>query len=471
MSLTRQIAHNTIIQIIGRLISVALGIVVLALMTRNLGPLGFGYLTTILAFLQFFGILADLGLNLTTLQLISEPGANQTKILNNLVSFRTITAIIFLALAPITALFFPYPAIVKWGIALTTLSFFFTVMQQIFVGLFQKELQTIKTVAADLAGRTASLVVMLLTLWLSWNLWGALVAIILSNLINLLVLLWGAKNFVKIKWEVDWSVWQKIFSRSWPLGLTIIFNLIYFKADTIILSLFHSPTAVGLYGAPYKILEVLIQFPYLFLGLILPLLTTAWLENNKERFTKLFQGAFDFLIILALPLIFGTWVLAKPIILLIAGEPFLISAAILKILIVATSIIFISSLYGYVIVAVNGQKAMIKFYLLNALWALVAYFIFIPLYSYWGAAYLTVVVELIIALAAAYTAKRLAGLITNWQILLPTLLACLVMTGVLLMLANFNLFFSLAAGIFIYFVALYALGGVKKEIIIFKHHA
>ena len=71
MSLTRRVAHNTIIQTIGKAISTMLGILVVALMTRYLGQRGFGQYSTIIAFLQIFGILVDFGLTLITVQMIS----------------------------------------------------------------------------------------------------------------------------------------------------------------------------------------------------------------------------------------------------------------------------------------------------------------------------------------------------------------------------------------------------------------
>ncbi|MBI4812347.1 oligosaccharide flippase family protein [Candidatus Falkowbacteria bacterium] len=64
MTLSARIAYNTIIQIAGKIISTALGLIAVAIMTRHLGTLGFGQYTTIITFLSFFGIIADLGLTL-----------------------------------------------------------------------------------------------------------------------------------------------------------------------------------------------------------------------------------------------------------------------------------------------------------------------------------------------------------------------------------------------------------------------
>ena len=62
MSLTRQIAHNTIAQMIGKLIPLSWACC-LGLMTRYLRTEQFGWYTTAISFLQFLGILIDLALS------------------------------------------------------------------------------------------------------------------------------------------------------------------------------------------------------------------------------------------------------------------------------------------------------------------------------------------------------------------------------------------------------------------------
>ena len=70
MSLSRQIAHNTILQSVGKIIATILGVIAFSLMTRYLDTAGFGAYTTIASFLQFFGIMA--GIALMVLLLIFE---------------------------------------------------------------------------------------------------------------------------------------------------------------------------------------------------------------------------------------------------------------------------------------------------------------------------------------------------------------------------------------------------------------
>ncbi len=88
---------------------------------------------------------------------------------------------------------------------------------------------------------------------------------------------------------------------------------------------------------------------------------------------------------------------AKGIINFIAGPEYPVSISILRILIWPTALIFFSALFNYGIIAIEEQKRTIKYFLATALIALTGYLIFIPRFSYYGAAYMTLVAEFLMA--------------------------------------------------------------------------
>ena len=71
-----------------------------------------------------------------------------------------------------------------------------------------------------------------------------------------------------------------------------------------------------------------------------------------------------------------------------------------------TAIIFLGTLFGYAVVAVNKQKAMIWGYLAGAAVGLAVYFALIPRYSYFGAAIGTVMTEIVVAAFAFVLVHR-----------------------------------------------------------------
>ncbi|MCD4706078.1 flippase [bacterium] len=465
MQLTQKIAYNTIIQTVGKFISVFLGVIAFGMMTRYLGDEGFGQYTIVVAFLQFFAILADMGLMLITVQMISLPNADEKKILNNIFTLRFFTSIIFFSIAPIVSFFFPYPIIVKIAIVIFTASFFFLSLIQVLTGLFQKKLKIIKVTTADILGKATIILFIALAAYFDLGLLGIISAGVIGSIFNFSYLFYSTRKIIKIHWAFDFDIWKETLRKSWPIALSIAFNLVYLKADTIILSLHHSQSDVGLYGASFRFLEILIMIPTMFMGLILPLLSNYWHGKNFAEFKKIFKTAFDIMIITAIPMAVGTIFLAKPIIVLVAGNDFAPAAPILKIIIFASAIVFIGTLYGHTIVAIEKQKKMIWAYAVTATISLTIYLIVIPKYSYYGAAWATVFAESLIAIICAWMVIKTTKIFPNFFIILKVSIASGIMAGVLYFIKEQNLFISLTTSIAVYFFALYILRGLPKNLI------
>lgn len=462
MSLARKIARNTLWQIIGKVIATIVGLATIALMTRYLGQKGFGYYTTIISYLQFFGVLIDFGLQMTTAQLLSKPGADESKIFGNLIAVRLISAVLFLGTGTLLVFILPYPPIVKIGVAIASASFFFISLQSVLVGLYQKHMAMAEVAIAEVWGRLALFLGIWLSVYYNLGFYPVIIAVAIGSFVNFAFLFFKSKKYLAYRPRLDKLVLKDIWDTSWPLAITISLTLVYFRADTIILSFVRPAEEVGIYGAAYKVLEILIQFPYLFLGLTLPLMAQFY-PTSRELFNKILQKSFDFMAILAVPMVFATWLLAEKIMVFVAGADFAVAGGPLRILIVATAMIYFGALFGYAIVATGFQKKMIGFYIFDAIFSLTAYLIFIPLYSYWAGATLTLITEAIIAFSAWHILKKYTGSKIKLGIFGKTILSSFVMCAVLWPLLNQSILTLIIIGLVVYFLVLYLLKGYDRK--------
>lgn len=468
MSLAKKIAHNTIIQIAGKVVSTIIGLLALAFITRYLGRTGFGEYTTVLTFLTFFAVIADFGLTLVTVQMISVRGADENKLLNNIFGLRLVSIIAILLLAPLAVSLFPYSAAVKAGVLIALASFIFPALNQVIIGLFQKRLSMGRDVLAEVISRVVLIAGVILAENLGAGLNGILWACVASAAASFIGHYWLAFKFSFIKPEFDWTVWKHIFSKSWPLAITIVLNLIYLRADTLFLSLFRGVDEVGLYGATYKIIDVLTTIPFMFAGLILPILTSAWSDNAHDYFKKVLQKSFDFMALVAIPLIVGAQFLGQPLMTAIAGKEFVASGPILQILIFAVAAIFLGTMFSHAIIALDKQKKMIGYYVFTSVTAVAAYLIFIPQYSYFGAAAVTIYSEVLIAVFSAVCVFKYSGFRPKLILSLKSLASAAIMGLGLYWLEPLSrtsiggLVIALVAASLIYFLSLCLMGGIKR---------
>jgi O-antigen/teichoic acid export membrane protein len=459
----RALAINAFIQISGKLLATVFGLLTVVVLTRYLGVEGYGDFTIILGFLSVFAVLVDFGLTLTTVQMISEKGADEDALIGNLLSLRILSAIVFLALAPIVAFAFPYDAVVRIGIAVGAFSYLFGTTATLLVGVFQKRLVIQKAVYAELANRILVLVGALLAPALGLGLITIVGILLIGNAVQLIITLWLASHFVRLRLRAQFAIWREIISRSWPIGLSIFFNLIYLRGDILFLSVYRSSEEIGLYGAAYKVIDVITMIPVTFIGLLLPVLVALWSAKHTKKFRQSMQETFDLFSILSIPIAFGCVFVSVPLIILIAGAEFAGAGPALAVLGPAASIVFFGALFGHAVVAIEKQKPMIFGYLFVAIITVVGYMVFIPIYGIMAAAWMTLIAELLIAIITAMTVMVVSSFRPKIGMLSRAVFASIVMYLVLMILPEMHVLFLIATGGGVYTITLTAIGGPKPR--------
>jgi O-antigen/teichoic acid export membrane protein len=468
MTIIRKIAYNTIFAAGARIIAVALSLVSLGFITRYLGKEGFGNYSLILAFLFIFNILADLGLYSLMTREISRPGADERKIASNIFTIRIFALLLFLGLAIVLIWFFPYTSQVKLGVVIGSVGYLFLSASQVLMGIFQKYLRIDKAGLADIISRLIQLVLVIIFIHFNLGFFSILTALIISC-IGGFILNWAfARKHIPVTLAFDFDLWKKLIKIAIPIAASIVLTLIYFKFDTIFLSLgfinrssANPVVDVGIYNVAYRILEGLIFFPSMFVGLIMPLLS-KFAFSNPDEFRNTFQKTLDILIIFIIPLVAGLLILSLPLVILIGGEQFEASAPVLRLLSFAIGLIFLGNLFGHSIIALNKQKSGAWIYFSGMIFNIITNLIFIPRYSYLGAASTTVATELLVTILMIYLIYKTINYFPRFNIIKP-LIAVMFMVGFLYLFRGWNLFLLIGGGIIIYFVVLYLIKGIRKE--------
>lgn len=459
--LVSKIAYNIIISTGARILGTVIALVNIGFITRYLGKDLFGEYVTILAFVYTFSVMADLGLYSLLVRDISRPGADERKIVGNIFTLRLVSLVIAFGVILGVGLLFPYSQQVKSGIIIGAFSFFFLSGSQALVGIFQKYLQIKWVALAEILGRTANLGLVILFVYLGYGFLWIIAALTLGSLVNFLTTFFCARKFVPISLRFDFVFWKKILKEAWPIAASIILTLMYFKLDTIILSIMKPAGHVGIYGVAYKVLESIIFFPAMLVGLIMPLLS-QYAVSDKLKFKFIFQKTFDILLLIAIPIIAGIVFLASPIVFLIGGPEFKESAVVLQILAFAIGVIFLGSLFGNSIIALGRQGAAAWIYGAGAVGDIALNIIFIPKHSYIGAAMTTIFTEILVTILMAILIYKTVNFFPKMTVVFKAFLGAIVMYLILRLFAGFNLFFMVGLGMIVYFTVIYALGAVKR---------
>jgi len=418
MSLTRKVAYNTIIQIVGKVITTVISLFLVAALTRYLGVAGYGEYTTIFAYLAFFGVLADFGFFWILVREIANPKADINYVASNILTLRTVLGLAVYVVAYFVSFLIPQYAAIRVGIGIAAFSTLFLALNSTYVGIFQNKLRMDKAAITDVLGR---IVILSLTLYLI-NIGSGLNLILwafaVGNIVNLTASAWLARSYVKIRPAFDLTYWKAVFLQTLPMAVVLVLGLIYFRIDTFMLSLMKSSVDVGIYGPPYKVLEMILLLPTMFMGNIFPIIT-RYIHTNDEKIHVVLQKSFDFLLILAVPVTIITIYIANPIIRIVAGGDFVVASTItpifgvaatsvlaLQILIVAAAFSYISIIFNYLVISLGKQSKLIWPNVIFVLFNVLANFLIIPHYSYIGAALTTVLTEFLVLFFTWLIAKQ-----------------------------------------------------------------
>lgn len=460
--LARKIAFNTAVSASSRILGVVLALMTIGLLTRYFSREQWGDYSIMLTFGGVFGVVAEFGLYQFLVREISRPGADERKIAGNVFSLRMVFGLFVFALAPVLSWLLPYSGQARLGIALGMVGFWLLASAQVLMGVFQKYLRLDKVALAELAGRVVQLA---LIFWLIREGAGFLTivgAFVASCLVNFLMIGFFVQKHVEIVFRFDLLFWKEALRASYPIALSGILTMIYFSSDSLMLSILKPSSDVGIYRLPYKILESLIFFPSMFVGLVMPLLSSSAF-SDPGRFKNIFQRSNDILLIFGLPLIFGTFVLSPQIIGLLGGGNYPESIGVLNILIVAVGIIFLGTLYSFGLISLERQKDLIWISGVGAAVNLVLNLVLIPKFSYYAAAAVTLLTELLVAVLMVFCVYRAIKFFPSFRIFLKCLGAGLLMMAALWGFREYNLFVLLVLGCSVYFGFLYLFKGISPQ--------
>ncbi len=409
MTTIKKIFFNTSSQFAGKLITSGVTLLITFLIARQLGPLGFGDLTKILAFVAPFYMVVDFGFNAIAVKRIGEETGESTKLFNNLLSLRLVFSAILIVALLVIVLILPYAAasdtgfspLVKWGIIIYALTIFSQAALLSANAIFQIKLRYDQSVLVLAAGYLATLAFILLTIIFSWGFLAFVISYVAGGVVIILSSLLLVKKYLAtIRWEFNFPLWKNLIIQTLPLAITLIFNVVYFRADIFLLSLMRPSQEVGFYGLAYKFFEVILVAPTFFMNAVYPFLI-VYFKENLTKFQKAIWQALLFLFLSAVIISVITFIFAPWIILIIGGANFDQSVFALRILVLSVPFFYASSLFMWVLITTGQQKKLAVFYGVGAISNIVLNLILIPRYGFLAAAVTTGLTEAFVLILTA----------------------------------------------------------------------
>lgn len=385
----RLIFTNTFYQGLARLVTSFVGFLITLIIAREFGVLGYGDFTKVTAFVSVFYLFVDFGLNAVFLK-------DNARGFKDVFSVRLIFAFILFLICNLSVLFLPYNGEPDKGFSLTLkiaifiYSFSFFAQSVLYSAgyYFQKKLNYFHYLLGVVGGALANLILVFTFTFLNFSLFYVFIAFLFGGIISSLIFFLFIKE-EKLKIVLNIKAYKQEIFAALPLGLMLVFNFIYFRVDTVLLSVLSDSNAVGVYGLAYKFFDFLIAIPLFLSNSIYPHLLAY--SNNKLMFMN-FVKKYTFVFLLSSILLIIPFWFASPLFSLIKPE-FLESSLPFKVLLLSLPLFFLSSFLQWVLIALEKQRYLLYVYGLSLIVNIVLNIIYIPVFSYMGSAIITVLSE------------------------------------------------------------------------------
>lgn len=243
----------------------------------------------------------------------------------------------------------------------------------------------------------------------------------------------------------------------------------YVSLDKIMLGFISGDTAVGLYTAANKMVKLVLSL-VTSLGLVLLPRMSYYIENDEEiQVKRLIRKSLDFTFMIAVPSFIGIIMLAKPIILLFAGEEYLNAIPTIRIISPIILAIGLSNLIGIQVLVSYGKERITFFStLIGAVVNFTLNLLLIPLLQHNGAAIATLVAEIsVVIFQLLYSYEYIKGNV-SWKSIASYffggILIIFITTTINYLTSNLIIFsiVSIALSVISYFSFLYF---IKNEMI------
>lgn len=412
MNLSLVVAKNTFVQIVAKSITLVFGIVTTAFLTNYLGAAGFGDYIFALSFVAIFSSIADWGTMLITVREAVRREKIQGQIFGNVLILRLGLSLVAMVCAWLAISFFPLTSpdsgsLRRAVILSSTLIAIFALKASIGV-IFQTKLRMERLAVVDLIAGSLTLALSLLIIKIRGDLLLLIGVIILANIFAIIVALFLARKLVPLNFSLSMPILQRVVLEALPMGGILILFSIYNRIDSLMLQAIVGSGAVGIYGVAYRVYEVLTLAAFYLMNALFPILSR---EKNRDRLCLIYQKTFDILILAGGTVFLATAALAPLAIRVITWQrfgEFAPAIPVLRILGLAVIVSYLNHLTGYMIVVQGLQRGYFLISLVALLVNVSLNFLFIPIFSFFGAAWVTFLTEgLVFFLTSLFLAKAL----------------------------------------------------------------
>ncbi|MDO8480363.1 MAG: flippase [Nanoarchaeota archaeon] len=464
MSHARSIAKNAGLLFASEMVNKGISFLLLILIARRLGELGYGQYAYAFAFISLFIVLSSFGLDTFLLKEMARKKEQTLKLLGNALGLKLCATLASYGIASIIALAIPEAKGILGLIALVMLHELFTAFNSVFSALFKAHEQNDLTVYSITVDKLLALGSAVAAFSISPSVGALLIGLIAGKALSFLFHLFlASKKVTEIFFLFEWKSWKLILKESVQYWMSRLFQIIYTQIDKVMLGAMAGFAVTGWYSAAATLIDGLFFLPVIVMYANFPVMSRLFSERSHEDLKRVYRKSLYVLLVLAIPLSVGLWMLSDRVIFFVYHGQFAESAAVLRLLSLLLAPLFINYLIGFLLNAIDRQGLFALSGGMAAIMNVLLNIFLIPLLAAKGAALATIITQVVNFAFISWLAARNGYPTAFHRLAWKPLLSASVMGVVLWYLPVMPIVGMAAIGGLVYIAMLLMLNGIPQE--------
>lgn len=374
--------------------------------SRVIGPSGIGKVQFVISLAQYFALFAALGIPIYGSREIAKSRSDE-RLMHR--TFSELTIIYFITSMALSVVFLVMVLSVKFFHADATLYYYALLIVALgfsTLDWFYSGIEDFKTIAIR------SFLTKLLSLGLLYLFVKEKTDILAYLLVSVFAILGNSVfNFITIWGKVKLVLINLNFKRHFK-SLAYIFSTtlaasMYTLLDTVLLGFLANDVSVGFYTAGVKVAKISLPIVTSLAGVFMPKISQTVHEKRMGEFYEIIKKSFGFIMLVAVPITFGLFLMAREFTVLFSGKQFLGSVIIMQILSPLPVVIGLGMLFGIqILIATGKDREMFISICVGMVVSLILNFSLVPFFQEIGAAVANLASEILVTLTYIYFTRK-----------------------------------------------------------------
>ena len=482
--MSNKVLKNSLILLIGNLLFRVGGYINRLLMSRMLGPEGYGLYGLTLPFQGIFQILSAGGLPPVISKYVAEYNAKDEKTMSRQVILTATKFMILMAILLSIVLLFSsdfiannifHKPLVVWPLRAVSLITPFSVivgaMRGAFQGVYKNEYTVYNRLAEQLATIIFACVFVYCGLYAMGAVLGGAFGFIVSAITAVILYkkyispLFYSEDSLNLSLKEELKLLWMLIRFAIPVAITALSEMAIYDVGTLVIGIFMLSTDVGFYNAADPISRIPLVISLSVSTVLLPATAEAYALKNQKLLQEYVVDCLRYSILTVLPLCVLISIFSTPIITLLFGSIYNPGSAVLSILVIGMSFYSIFMISSSILQGTGNPRLPMYILLIGTLINIILNAVLVYLIGIIGAAVGTTVTTCILMIVIMKFVIKTTRISIPWSNILMIILANIILMCVCLIIPKsiIGLITSLIIGSVVYIIALIRLKVLTKR--------